>query len=313
MHAAPLPHGRPPVVPTRELVGYIGGGAREILSSEGHPWTGLAIRRIAAPQTYDNPSIPGVPDLILYSTNNCRGRRRLSGERWEQGSWSRGGWGIIPPERGLSFQYRSTDPIPAYRETTHIYLDPSILEGTAEEAADIDPATVELIPRLAAVDPLLDQLAMALSSEVELHPKDNALFIETTAQLLAIHLLRYHCSRTVDVPKFRGGLPSVKLRRIRELIMARLHAPPSLAELSDEAGTSQYHFSRQFKVSTGMSPHQYVLKQRLDKARELLSGTDLPITEVAARTGFTTSTYFATFFRRTFGETPSSYRRRTGL
>jgi AraC family transcriptional regulator len=82
-----------------------------------------------------------------------------------------------------------------------------------------------------------------------------------------------------------------------------------ISEMAGVANLSPYHFSRQFKRSTGLSPHQYVIGRRVERARELLSGTDLSVGAVASAVGFAHQSHLAYHVRRRFGVAPSSLRR----
>jgi AraC family transcriptional regulator len=108
-----------------------------------------------------------------------------------------------------------------------------------------------------------------------------------------------------DVP----GLPGARLRRVTDYIDANLPRPIPLAELSSLAHLSRFHFARLFKVSTGMSPHRFIVQRRIDRACALLRNASLPIKTVAGAVGFRTTNHFSTMFRRVIGCPPGVYRR----
>jgi AraC-like DNA-binding protein len=109
----------------------------------------------------------------------------------------------------------------------------------------------------------------------------------------------------------QGGLPSYKLRRVMEFIEAHIDEPMPLERLAAAAAVSPFHFHRQFKRSTGVTPHQYIVQMRTERAKALLSGSDLPLAEVAAQSGFADQSHFTSTFRRTTSMTPRSYRNAT--
>jgi AraC-like DNA-binding protein len=87
-------------------------------------------------------------------------------------------------------------------------------------------------------------------------------------------------------------------------------ASPSLEQMAAVARLSPYHFARQFKIATGVSPHQYVIARRVERARELLlGGTDLSLAEVAAQAGFSDQSQFSHHFKRLVGITPGQFLR----
>jgi AraC-like DNA-binding protein len=106
----------------------------------------------------------------------------------------------------------------------------------------------------------------------------------------------------------RGGLPPGLTRRIRDYIESHLDGNVRLETLASLAGLSVHHFARAFRQSIGLSPHKYVLRRRIERARELLSQTDPPLSEIALSIGFADHSHFARHFRRLTGMTPSTAR-----
>jgi transcriptional regulator of acetoin/glycerol metabolism len=107
----------------------------------------------------------------------------------------------------------------------------------------------------------------------------------------------------------RGGLSAGALRRVCEFVESHLEDDINLETLAAEARLSVYHFARAFKQSTGVSPHRYVLEQRVKRARQLLVETDLPLSAIAGAVGFFDQGHFSRQFRSLVGTTPSSFRK----
>jgi len=105
-----------------------------------------------------------------------------------------------------------------------------------------------------------------------------------------------------------GGLPGAALRRVLEHIDANVHRAPTLAELGGLVHMSAFHFSRLFKVSTGLPPHRFVVVRRIEHAKRLLAAGDIAIATVGRVVGFRTASHFTSAFRRVAGVTPSAYR-----
>ena len=105
-----------------------------------------------------------------------------------------------------------------------------------------------------------------------------------------------------------GGLSGHILRRVQEFINENLEEDMGLAEIAAVAGLSQFHFARSFRKTTGMTPQQYLMQQRIERAKELLSRADLPIVEVSLRTGFKNQSHFTTLFRKMTKLTPKTWR-----
>ena len=105
-----------------------------------------------------------------------------------------------------------------------------------------------------------------------------------------------------------AGLPGAKLRRVLEHIDTNLHRGPRLTELSTLVHMSAFHFARLFKLSTGLPPHRFVVRRRIEYAKALLAGADVPVSAVSRMVGFRTPSHFTSTFRHVTGITPSVYR-----
>jgi AraC-like DNA-binding protein len=113
---------------------------------------------------------------------------------------------------------------------------------------------------------------------------------------------------TVVADQTVGGLPECRLRRVTQYVQDNLHRDLRLAELSGLVHMSPYHFARIFKRSTGVSPHRFLIRRRVEQASALLASQTLAIAEIARSVGFRTPSHFTTTFRRVTGITPSVYR-----
>jgi AraC family transcriptional regulator len=129
------------------------------------------------------------------------------------------------------------------------------------------------------------------------------------ADAIALHLLRdATTTRKAEAAKCHG-LDAVALRVVRERIEASLCDGLSLEDLASEVGLSRYHFARAFKTSTGLSPHRYLTERRVDKAKELLRTTEMPMVDLALAVGFASQAHLCDWFRRLVGMSPREFRR----
>ena len=117
-----------------------------------------------------------------------------------------------------------------------------------------------------------------------------------------------HSGGNFKAVEHRGGLPPGNLRVVRGYVETHLHEKISLRSMAQQIRMSPYHFGRLFKQSTGLSPHQYLLEQRILKAKELLADHRLAIAEISQRLGFGSRAHFTTTFRQRAGTTPRQYR-----
>lgn len=110
-------------------------------------------------------------------------------------------------------------------------------------------------------------------------------------------------------PPIRGGLPPAAMRRVLQYVETHLGDSIELAELAGVAGLSLFHFARQFKQSEGMSPHQYLMRKRIERAQELLARTELSVSEIAFAAGFADQSHLTRQFRHLIGMAPGQFRR----
>lgn len=126
-------------------------------------------------------------------------------------------------------------------------------------------------------------------------------------------MLEAHAATTGVADGASSDLPAYRLRRVTQYIQENPQQKLRLAELSALVHMSPYHFARLFKRSTGVSPHRFVVRCRIDQARTLLEARTAPIAEISRLVGFRTPSHFTTTFRRITGTTPSAYRRGAGV
>ncbi|QLG91423.1 helix-turn-helix transcriptional regulator [Pseudomonas yamanorum] len=108
--------------------------------------------------------------------------------------------------------------------------------------------------------------------------------------------------------RLKGGLAAHQRRQLVEYIDQQLAEPISLGQLAGMCALSEYHFARMFRESFGLPPHQYLLARRVNRARELLRSSSLPLSEIALACGFSSASHFTNRFRQAMGATPGEYR-----
>lgn len=196
------------------------------------------------------------------------------------------------------------------QDDIYLHLEPEFIKKTAA-GADLNPDKVEIVTSLDSRSPVIESMARMAFDELQRGDDATAtnLYADSLANLLAVQLLREHSSYRLPPEKqYVNGLTNKKLRLVLDLIENDLSEDLSLKVLASAAGLSEYHFLRMFKQSTGYTPHQYVINQRIDRAKELLQKTDISITEIAYLLGFSTPAHFTHHFRRKTGITPSQMR-----
>lgn len=194
------------------------------------------------------------------------------------------------------------------RESQHIVvaLKPCRLSNVLEEAAR--ESNIELREHWNLIDRHISTLLMEMMADLEDGSPAGTLYGESLANSLAVYLLKRYSNLTTRLERYRGGLSRSKLNRVLEYINANLSDDLELGVLAKVAGVNLYHFAKAFKQSTSESPHQYVLRRRIEQARELLGHSQVSIIEASTRTGFVDQSHFSKVFRRIVGVSPSEYR-----
>ncbi len=159
-------------------------------------------------------------------------------------------------------------------------------------------------------DLLVRGIFSTLQDELDSPQIGGNLLIDNLKTTLAIHLLRKYCTIKPKVSSYTGGLSLVKLEEIKEYINEHLDRDLKLVELAAIAQISPYHFLRLFKQSIGLTPHQYILQRRIDRAKFFLQHSELGIAEIAAKTGFCDQSHLTQCFKRLVGITPNQFPRR---
>jgi len=188
-------------------------------------------------------------------------------------------------------------------------LEPLHFARMAHES--IEPDSVELIPHFSKPDALISQIMLALKTEIEIGAAGSNLYAESMITALFAHLLRHYCSRSRSLPNYKDGLPKYRLKRAIEYIHEHIGEGFSLETLASVVGISQFHFARMFKQSTGLTPHQYLVEKRLERAKKLLVDSELTISDIAYSCGFASQSHLTRLFRQHLNITPKAYRQNT--
>ncbi len=188
------------------------------------------------------------------------------------------------------------------------HLQLGISDAALMASSDGAYGEVELRPLRKFADSRLSALAAAARAEMVAGFPSGRLFLDSVEQAMAVALVEGHAVRHRPVQIYRGGLGSARLRRIRELVHAKMGDDLSLDEMAQSIGLSTAHFARMFRKSTGVAPHQFVLRQRVERAKAMLRAPDARVLAVAVACGFKTQQHFAQVFRAVCGVSPTQYR-----
>jgi AraC family transcriptional regulator len=182
----------------------------------------------------------------------------------------------------------------------------SLLTHALEEIAH--QTDVELTERWNLVDRHISALLAEMMADLEDNSPAGTIYGESLANALAVYLLKRYAVRQITPISYKGGLPGNRLKRVLDYIAASLDEDISLAQLAAIAGMSPHYFSGLFKLSTGRAPHNYVLMERIKRAKQELRDPKRGIIDVGLDAGFQNPSHFARMFRKLVGTTPSQYR-----
>jgi AraC family transcriptional regulator len=190
----------------------------------------------------------------------------------------------------------------------YLYLSVGISDAALAAACDGTRGDVELRRVESLVDARVGALAAAVNAERVAGFPSGRLFLDSVEQALAVAMANGNVLRHRFVQTYRGGLGSGRLRRINEFVYAKMEDDLTLCEMAQSVELSTAHFSRMFRKSTGQTPHQFLLRQRVERAKEMLRSADARVMDVAVACGFKTQQHFAQVFRHVCGASPTEYR-----
>src|SRR5215510_6458253 len=162
------------------------------------------------------------------------------------------------------------------------------------------------------VDARLAALLKAVNAERIAGFPSGRLFLDSIEQAIAAALVDAYAGQSRSARPLRGGLGPARLRTIKELVHARLEDELTLVEMARSVELSPAHFARMFRQSTGETPHQFVLRNRIERAKEMLRAPEARVLDVAVACGFKTQQHFARVFRHVCGASPKEYRLEMG-
>jgi len=168
------------------------------------------------------------------------------------------------------------------------------------------PRSLEVTPGFGVSEPFVRAAAMTLRQEAQTGYPGGRAYADAIAGAIAVHVAQHHCAEGAAPRNSTNGLPAVRLRKVLEFVDAHLAQDLSVRRLASVAGFSPFHFSRMFRKSVGASVHQYVLRRRVERARELLR-SESSVADVAQSVGFCDQSHLSGHFKRLYGVSPMAF------
>ncbi len=272
-----------------------------IVLSERSSWKGIFFNHYDHP-AHESPEFQYLQHIIgiVGKGHPIRSEHRFGGQ--VQNCYCQPGEVLLIPAR---MSYASLWPQAG--EFSLIGIFPTFFEQVVNESVRV--RQIELLPAMGLADPFIQQVGIALKTDVDANYPAGRLFGESLATGLVIHLLKHYSAWQAILPsELTACLSESQLNTVKDYVRAHLDQDIALAEMAGLLNLSQYHFCRLFKQSTGFTPHRYLTRCRIKKAKHLLLSSKLTITEIALEVGFKNHSSFTRLFRRWVGVTPTLFR-----
>ncbi|MGG6293628.1 helix-turn-helix domain-containing protein [Leptolyngbya sp. AN02str] len=273
-----------------------------ILSSQNQGWRNLLVEQFREPPGEGNCHHSHEHTICLaLDTRPIRMLQIREGKTYT-GLYAKGDLSITPAQMPLFACWDGEDHHLKIRLTSHF------IQQIAREALGMDSDRLELLPQARIRDPHIEAIGLMLLAELQQGNTANTLYVESLANVLAVHLIRQHTTDRPQPVMYEGGLPQRQLLQVLDYIDAHLQQEIKLTDLASLVGMSEFHFGRQFKQGLGTTPHQYLLQQRIERAKQLLKQSDRSISDIALTCGFNSHSHLSKQFRQLTGTTPKAYR-----
>lgn len=270
-------------------------------------WSGLYARRWRLPRVVDRLLVPATPEPHISC--NLRGMAEFQ-ERDVDGAWitrqiRAGDLFVTRSRTPYEVRFQSPPGQELDNLSLHIAVEPFLAALEARYPGSADRAeVVDFFGRDEILWPICLTCAELLTARVPgKSPRVTAL-----TQIFAAHLVEKYTNVAAKTPGYRGGLPIRQLRKVEDYVTEHLADDISIERLAELVELSSSHFSHVFKESTGMTPLQFVTRQRITRAQQLIRETSRSLIEVGLEVGYTSPSHFAQVFRRVVGVTPTEFR-----
>ena len=194
-------------------------------------------------------------------------------------------------------------------DNTIVYIPRASVDALAEELRVPKIDTMKHLYDKDHVDETILSLFSIIKPAIDRPAEANQYFLEHVFGAICSHVAFTYGGMQIPTVRHRGGLTPLQERRVKAQLLEHLANPPSLQELASSCSFSRSHFSQAFKQTTGLPPHQWLLAERIKRAKELLQKTRMPVNEVALESGFADQSHLTRVFSKSVGISPAVWRR----
>jgi len=265
------------------------------------------VRRYRFPRVVDGFLVPATAEPLIAAiiAGSAEFEEREVGGTWLPNRVRRGDLFVTRSTTPYELRWRS--PLGAELDVIHIHIAVDQCLAAFEMVYKGRASDVE-VTEFFGRDETLAHLSFACAEMLSTGTAANSQRVRAIAHLLAIHIAEKYTNVGSQKSDYRGGLPVVRLRKLEDYVRAHLTEDISIEKLAELAELSSFHFCRVFKQATGMTPLQFVTRERMLKAQRLIRETSRSLIEIALEVGYTSPSYFAQVFRRTVGMAPNEFR-----
>jgi AraC family transcriptional regulator len=272
-----------------------------LLSSQNLGWHNILVEQFQYPPGECNIHFNDEHAICLSLAPRPVRFLQIKGGKSHTSLYGKGDMSITPAKMAFFARWDGEDNF------MQIRIASRFIQTVARETLAMNPDRLELLPEFRMRDPQMEAIGMMLLTELQQENLGSKLYIESLSNVLAVHLIRQYTAAKPNLPIYEGGLPQRQLMQILDYIHAHLDQDIKLSDLAALLDISQFHFSHLFKQALGTSPYQYLMQQRIERAKQLLK-TERSIMEIALECGFNSHSHLSKQFRQLTGMTPTAYR-----
>jgi AraC family transcriptional regulator len=273
-----------------------------ILSSRNQGWENILVEQFQNPAGEGKTYYKDEHAICLSLAPRPVRFLQIKGGKTHAGLYGKGDICITPAKTSFFARWDRDD------QYLQIRIAADFIQNVAVEVLEMNPDRLELIPEFRTRDRQIEAMGMMLLAELQQEDLGGRLYLESLTNLFAVHLLRQYSVRQPRLAMYEGGLPERQLVVVLDYINEYLARDIRLADLAQLVGMSQFHFSYLFKRSLGKPPYQYLLQQRIERAKQLLKQTDKSVIDIAFLCGFNSHSHLSKQFRQLTGMTPKAFR-----
>jgi AraC family transcriptional regulator len=265
------------------------------------------VRRYHFPRVVDRFLVPATPEPLITCqlAGSAEFQERDLGGPWLTRQMQRGD--IFVTRSKVPYETRFSSPVGQELDVIliHVAVEPFLAALEAVYPGEADQ--VEVIDFFGR-DEALAHLCFACAEMLSARTPGASKRLAALTQLLASYLVEKYTDARTEKLTFRGGLPIRQLNKVEDYVSAHLAEEISVEALAALVELSPFHFSRVFKEATGMTPMQFVTRERITHAQQIIRETSRSLIEIALEVGYTSPSHFAQVFRRVVGVTPTEFR-----